>query len=71
MPDRARFESKRPIAPTLVIALKARGHTLTGSHLSMGDSNDLLLTDEQAFGVADPRGGGLALPAKPPVTSSD
>jgi gamma-glutamyltranspeptidase/glutathione hydrolase len=60
LPDRARFESKRPLEPALVTALKALGHDLTGSHLAMGDSNDLLIDDEQAYGVADPRGSGLA-----------
>jgi hypothetical protein len=40
------------------------GHELSGSHLAMGDSNDLLLEEEQAYGVADPRGGGLALAAR-------
>jgi hypothetical protein len=40
--------------------LKALGHDISGSHIAMGDSNDLLLEDEQAYGVADPRGGGLA-----------
>ena len=34
---------------------------------AMGDSNDLLLDDTQAYGVADPRGGGLALAARPPA----
>ncbi|HKY36817.1 MAG TPA: gamma-glutamyltransferase [Polyangiaceae bacterium] len=65
LPDRARFETKRPLDPALVAALKARGHDVSGSHLAMGDSNDLLIDDGQAFGVADPRGGGLALAAKP------
>jgi gamma-glutamyltranspeptidase/glutathione hydrolase len=60
LPDRARFETKRPIGPQLVAALKALGHDISGSHLAMGDSNDLLLEDERAYGVADPRGGGLA-----------
>lgn len=60
LPDRARFESRRPPAPALITALKALGHELKGSHLAMGDSNDLLLEDELAYGVADPRGGGLA-----------
>jgi len=60
LPDRARFETRRPIEPALVTALKALGHDIRGSHLAMGDSNDLLLEDEQAYGVADPRGGGLA-----------
>ena len=64
LPDRARFESKRPLDPALVTALKALGHDLTASHVAMGDSNDLLLEDDQAYGVADPRGGGLAAAAK-------
>jgi gamma-glutamyltranspeptidase/glutathione hydrolase len=59
-PDRARFESRRPLQPALISALKALGHDITGSHIAMGDSNDLLLEDDQAYGVADPRGGGLA-----------
>jgi len=68
LPDRARFESRRPLAPELVKALKGYGHTLTGSHLAMGDSNDILLEDEQAYAVADPRGGGLALAASAVAT---
>ena len=60
LPDRARFETRRPIDAGLVKALRALGHELTGSHVAMGDSNDLLLEDELAYGVADPRGGGLA-----------
>jgi gamma-glutamyltranspeptidase / glutathione hydrolase len=59
-PDRARFELKRPLPPQVVRALKALGHNVTASHLAMGDSNDILLEDEQAYAVADPRGGGLA-----------
>jgi gamma-glutamyltranspeptidase/glutathione hydrolase len=66
LPDRARFESKRPLDPSLIAALRARGHAVTGSHLAMGDSNDLLLQDGLAYGVADPRGGGLALAARAP-----
>jgi gamma-glutamyltranspeptidase / glutathione hydrolase len=69
LPDRARFESKRPISQALVTALKARGHKLVGSHLAMGDSNDLLLDEELAYGVADPRGGGLAAAASPAKSS--
>jgi gamma-glutamyltranspeptidase/glutathione hydrolase len=60
LPDRARFESRRPLAPALVAALKALGHDLSGSYIAMGDSNDLVLEDGQAYGVADPRGNGLA-----------
>ncbi len=66
-PDRARFELKRPLPPQVVRALKALGHNVTASHLAMGDSNDILLEDEQAYAVADPRGGGLA--AAPHVAS--
>jgi gamma-glutamyltranspeptidase/glutathione hydrolase len=69
LPDRARFETRRPLEPALVKALKALGHDISGSHIAMGDSNDLLLEDEQAYGVADPRGGGLAeaVPEPPPA----
>jgi gamma-glutamyltranspeptidase len=66
LPDRARFETRRPLDPSLVKALQALGHDLTGSHIAMGDSNDILLDDEQAYAVADPRGGGLAAAAKAP-----
>ncbi|MES1185771.1 MAG: gamma-glutamyltransferase [Myxococcales bacterium] len=69
LPDRARFETRRPLEPALVKALKALGHDISGSHIAMGDSNDLLLEDEQAYGVADPRGGGLAEAAKEAVAA--
>jgi gamma-glutamyltranspeptidase / glutathione hydrolase len=65
IPDRARFEIKRPLASTLITALRSFGHDITGSHFAMGDSNDILIDDERAYGVADPRGGGLALAARP------
>lgn len=64
LPDRARFESRRPIEPRLVAALKSMGHDISGSHLAMGDSNDILVEDDRAYGVADPRGGGLAAAAQ-------
>jgi gamma-glutamyltranspeptidase/glutathione hydrolase len=70
LPDRARFETKRPIPPATVSALKALGHQLTGSHLSMGDSNDLLVGEQESYGFADPRGGGLALAARTSANSS-
>jgi gamma-glutamyltranspeptidase/glutathione hydrolase len=70
LPDRARFESKRPLAPELIAALKAMGHHVTGSHLAMGDSNDILIDDERAYGVADPRGSGLAQAARGPSIPS-
>jgi gamma-glutamyltranspeptidase/glutathione hydrolase len=64
LPDRARYESRRPLDPALVRALKALGHELAGSYLAMGDSNDILVEEGLAFGVADPRGGGLAAAAR-------
>jgi gamma-glutamyltranspeptidase/glutathione hydrolase len=64
-PDRARFETRRPLDPALVAALKARGHDVSGSHLAMGDSNDIMIDEQRAYGIADPRGGGLALAAAP------
>jgi gamma-glutamyltranspeptidase/glutathione hydrolase len=66
LPDRARFETRRPLDPSLVKALKAFGHDITGSHIAMGDSNDILIDEAQAYGVADPRGSGLAAAAKAP-----
>jgi gamma-glutamyltranspeptidase / glutathione hydrolase len=69
LPDRARFEIRRPLAKDLVKALEAFGHQLRGSHLAMGDSNDLLIEDDQAFGVADPRGAGLAQAATATTTT--
>lgn len=75
LPDRARFETRRPLAPALVAALKTLGHDIRGSHIAMGDSNDLLLEHEQAYGVADPRGAGLAAAVlslgRPGLKSSD
>lgn len=65
IPDRARFETKRPFDAALLSALRALGHQISGSHLAMGDSNDILLDEIQAYGVADPRGSGLALAARP------
>lgn len=73
LPDRARFETRRPIEPALVTQLKALGHNLTGSHIAMGDSNDILLEDHNAYAVADPRGSGLAASAREaaPAAPSD
>jgi gamma-glutamyltranspeptidase/glutathione hydrolase len=73
LPDRARFETRRPIEPALVTQLKALGHNLTGSHIAMGDSNDILLEDNNAYAVADPRGSGLAAAASEitPAAPSD
>ncbi|HEY6081719.1 MAG TPA: gamma-glutamyltransferase, partial [Polyangiaceae bacterium] len=70
LPDRARFETKRPLLPATVRALQALGHRLSGSHLSMGDSNNLLLGEQIAYAFADPRGGGLALAAASSVTEA-
>jgi gamma-glutamyltranspeptidase len=67
LPDRARFETKRPFEPAIVAALKALGHDVSGKHIAMGDSNDLLVAPDLAYGVADPRGGGLAEAARAPA----
>jgi gamma-glutamyltranspeptidase/glutathione hydrolase len=63
LPDRARYEGRRPLASSLLAELRALGHEFESSHVAMGDSNDLLLEEERAYGVADPRGSGLAEPA--------
>jgi len=67
LPDRARYESKRPLASEVLLGLKGRGHKIKGSHLAMGDANVLLLDNDLASGVADPRGAGLALAAAVPA----
>lgn len=66
IPDRARYETKRPLAAGLIATLKSYGHDVSGSHLAMGDSNNLLIEEEVAYGVADPRGSGLAEAVKAP-----
>lgn len=66
MPDRARYETKRPLPAGLIATLKSYGHDVSGSHLAMGDSNDILIDDEVAYGAADPRGSGLAEAVKAP-----
>jgi gamma-glutamyltranspeptidase/glutathione hydrolase len=63
-PDRARFERGHPLPASLLTELRALGHRFESSHLAMGDSNDLLLEEDRAYGVADPRGGGLARAAE-------
>jgi len=63
-PDRARFERGHPLPASLLTELRALGHRFESSHVAMGDSNDLLLEEDQAYGVADPRGGGLARAAE-------
>lgn len=64
LPDRARFENRRPLAPTVVGALRALGHDVAGSGFTIGDANVILLDEQQGYGVSDLRGGGLALAAQ-------
>ncbi len=60
MPDRASFELKRPIRMSVRQRLKAMGHRLEPRGSKQGDAKCILLTDEAAWGYADPREGGLA-----------
>ena len=75
IPDRARYEGRRPLPAAVLAGLKARGHQVVSSQLAMGDANVLLLHGDVAYGVADPRGGGLAAAAvaapTAPAASSD
>jgi len=66
MPDRAGFEMKRPIRMSVRQRLKAMGHRLAPRGSKQGDAKCILLTDEAAWGYADPREGGLA---EAPVSS--
>jgi gamma-glutamyltranspeptidase/glutathione hydrolase len=59
-PDALRFESSRPIDPSVLEELVARGHRLAAS-TPMGDANNIVVVDGVAYGRADSREGGLAL----------
>jgi gamma-glutamyltranspeptidase/glutathione hydrolase len=59
-PDALRFESSRPIDPSVLAELEARGHRLAPS-TPMGDANNIVVVDGVAYGRADSREGGLAL----------
>lgn len=59
-PDVLRFESTRPIDPSVLAELEARGHHLEAS-TPMGDANNIVVVDGVAYGRADSREGGVAL----------
>jgi gamma-glutamyltranspeptidase len=65
LPDEFRFERQRPIAKAIRQQLLALGHKVSPKQIPIGDANSILLVDGIAWGYADPREGGLALPAIP------
>ncbi len=67
VPDEFRYEAGHPLPRRVLEALLALGHVPSKNRRSMGDANNLLLAGQVAWGYADPREGGLALPARTPV----
>lgn len=65
VPDEIGYERDRPLPAAVQKALRARGHRLGAGRSVIGDANNLLLWEGEAYGYADPREGGLAAAAHP------
>jgi len=65
-PDELRLERGRTPDLSVLAELQARGHRLNIRPTAIGAANDILVVDGVAYGHADSREGGLALPAPPP-----
>jgi gamma-glutamyltranspeptidase / glutathione hydrolase len=67
VPDAIRLEPGKGLAPALRRGLERLGHHFLAGRWSMGDANSIVILENNAFGYADPREGGLALavPANP------
>jgi gamma-glutamyltranspeptidase/glutathione hydrolase len=63
VPDEIRFESGHPPPPGVLAELRKRGHHLSSKTHAIGDANSIAIADREAYGYADPRGGGLAAAA--------
>ena len=66
VPDEFRYERRRPIPAPVINGLERLGHRVSKKRIPIGDANSILVLDGVAWGVADPREGGIALAAKPP-----
>jgi len=66
-PDELRLERGRTPDPSVLEELQARGHRLHIRPTAIGAANEILVVDGVAYGHADSREGGLALPAPPPL----
>lgn len=66
-PDRASFESSRPISATSRLRLSAMGHRFEPRGPKQGDVKCILLSGTNLWGYADPREGGSARAARAPV----
>jgi gamma-glutamyltranspeptidase/glutathione hydrolase len=64
VPDELRLEHTRPFPDAVLLELQARGHTLRADQVPMGDANNIIVVAGVAYGHADTREGGLALPAR-------
>lgn len=70
IPDAIRYERGRAIPMATRRALQKLGHRFSKNTTPIGDANNILIAGEVAFGIADPREGGLALAAKPPASAA-
>jgi gamma-glutamyltranspeptidase/glutathione hydrolase len=60
VPDEIRYEAGRPPSPSLLAALRARGHRIAAPTRTLGDANSVLIVEKTFHGYADPREGGIA-----------
>ncbi len=65
VPDEARYEADHRPPSELLNELKKLGHKVSPRLMPIGDAKCLVLGEEQTFGYADPREGGLALAVAP------
>jgi gamma-glutamyltranspeptidase/glutathione hydrolase len=66
IPDEIRFERQRPTDEATLKVLAGMGHHFSKKRLPIGDANDILVSGDTAYAVADRREGGLALAARAP-----
>lgn len=66
LPDKIRTEAKYPLPKEVLAELRRLGHTVEPSPVDLGDAKILMVdpTTREAWGVADPREGGLAMSAQ-------
>ncbi|HET9957984.1 MAG TPA: gamma-glutamyltransferase [Polyangiaceae bacterium] len=63
LPDEARYENRVPLPRSVIKALEARGHRLRPGR-AMGDAHCIVLDGLDAYGHADSRESGIAVPAR-------
>ena len=71
VPDAIRTERLRPASKSVVRALQKMGHRFEAPRRSIGDANNLALSNGEIFGYSDPREGGLAAAPRAAASSSE